>query len=77
MDAQGHDTLVPYCRASDKRCAPTAIQIAVDRSPRISDTRVHACLYFIAPTGHGYVLRWQAALHGVRLAREEDERGHW
>merc|ERR1712002_540240 len=25
----------------------------VNRNPTMSDTRVHACLYFIAPTGHG------------------------
>jgi len=25
----------------------------VDRPPRIVDTRVHCCLYFIAPSGHG------------------------
>jgi len=25
----------------------------VNRNPNMADTRVHACLYFIAPTGHG------------------------
>ena len=25
----------------------------VDRPTKIPDTRVHACLYFIAPSGHG------------------------
>merc|ERR1719150_531554 len=25
----------------------------VQRSPSMADTRVHACLYFIAPSGHG------------------------
>ena len=25
----------------------------VDRPPKIPDTRVHCCLYFIAPSGHG------------------------
>jgi hypothetical protein len=28
----------------------------VDRAGHITDSRVHVCLYFIAPTGHGYVV---------------------
>lgn len=28
----------------------------IKRNPRFRDNRVHAMLYFIAPTGHGYVL---------------------
>jgi septin family protein len=27
----------------------------IKRNPRFRDNRVHAMLYFIAPTGHGYV----------------------
>ena len=28
----------------------------IKRNPRFRDNRVHAMLYFITPTGHGYVL---------------------
>lgn len=28
-------------------------QMSVNRPATINDTRVHCCLYFIAPTGHG------------------------
>ena len=28
----------------------------IKRNPRFRDNRVHALLYFITPTGHGYVL---------------------
>ena len=27
----------------------------IKRNPRFKDNRVHALLYFITPTGHGYV----------------------
>ncbi len=30
-------------------------ELSVDRPAVIPDRRVHACLYFIAPTGHGFV----------------------
>jgi cell division control protein 11 len=29
----------------------------IKRNPRFRDNRVHALLYFITPTGHGYVIR--------------------
>ena len=29
----------------------------IKRNPRFYDNRVHALLYFITPTGHGYVCR--------------------
>ena len=32
------------------------LQLAVVRDPNTPDTRVHACLYFIPPTGHRYGL---------------------
>lgn len=35
----------------------------IKRNPRFRDNRVHALLYFITPTGHGFVtlhLRWTA-----------------
>jgi len=28
----------------------------IKRNPRFRDNRVHALLYFITPTGHGYVI---------------------
>lgn len=31
----------------------------IKRNPRFRDNRVHAMLYFITPTGHGYALRLQ------------------
>ncbi len=32
-----------------------AVDCRIKRKPRFQDTRVHALLYFITPTGHGYV----------------------
>lgn len=29
----------------------------IKRNPRFRDNRVHVLLYFITPTGHGYVFR--------------------
>lgn len=38
----------------------------IKRNPRFRDNRVHALLYFITPTGHGYVpYRLQIALVDV------------
>jgi septin family protein len=31
----------------------------IKRNPRFKDNRVHVLLYFITPTGHGYVSRLQ------------------
>jgi septin family protein len=33
-----------------------AVDCRIKRRPRFHDSRVHALLYFITPTGHGYVL---------------------
>lgn len=32
----------------------------IKRNPRFRDNRVHALLYFITPTGHGFVTEAQA-----------------
>ena len=34
-----------------------AMESRIKRNPRFRDNRVHALLYFITPTGHGYVER--------------------
>jgi hypothetical protein len=31
----------------------------IKRNPRFRDNRVHVLLYFITPTGHGYVARFK------------------
>lgn len=33
-----------------------AVDCRIKRKPRFQDTRVHALLYFITPTGHGFVI---------------------
>ena len=35
----------------------------IKRNPRFRDNRVHAMLYFITPTGHGYVLISSGSQH--------------
>lgn len=36
----------------------------IKRNPRFRDNRVHALLYFITPTGHGYyIASFKAAIH--------------
>lgn len=30
----------------------------IERAATIPDKRVHLCLYFVSPTGHGYVFQW-------------------
>lgn len=41
----------------------------IKRNPRFRDNRVHALLYFITPTGHGYV--------GIMLLLDEWDRANW
>ncbi len=43
-------------------------ELSVDRPASIPDRRVHACLYFIAPTGHGLKpldVAFMRELHGL------------
>jgi septin family protein len=35
----------------------------IKRNPRFRDNRVHALLYFITPTGHGYVALTESIPH--------------
>lgn len=37
----------------------------IKRNPRFRDNRVHALLYFITPTGHGYVTLYPPSHHGA------------
>jgi len=47
----GCDAIVTYIK--DQHDAYITMELSKQRAPRIPDSRVHALLYFIAPTSHG------------------------
>jgi septin 3/9/12 len=47
-------------------------ELSADRPSTIPDHRVHACLYFIAPTGHGYEVFNYSVLIAPLLGGDKD-----